>query len=131
MLLICVWIILFTLILGYKFVIYKRDLLNVSIIIHRKYLGIIRVRRNCASFSHIHDGPHHKFNEQTTPWMWKKEISFSILRKYLRITHYSHERKLIWLPIILHNCLFTIWGKDPLYLLSLILAKDPGISLSN
>ena len=52
---------------GYKFVIYKRDLLNVSIIIHGKYLGASGVRRNGTPSSHIHDGPHHEFNERTPP----------------------------------------------------------------
>ena len=52
---------------GYEFVIYKRDLLNVSIIIHGKYLGTSGVRRNDAPSSHIHDGPHHEFNEWIPP----------------------------------------------------------------
>ena len=52
----------------------------------RKILKYLRVRRNGASFSHIHVGLHHEFNEWTPQRMWAEGTPFSILWEYLRIT---------------------------------------------
>ena len=52
----------------------------------RKILKYLRVWRNGASFSHIHVGLHHEFNEWTPQGMWVEGAPFSILWEYLRIT---------------------------------------------
>ena len=60
--------------------------LSLSLSLFGKFLGSPGVWWNCAPSSHIHGGPHYKFNEWTLPWMWEEEALFSVLQKYLRIT---------------------------------------------
>ena len=54
-----------------------------------KFLGTSEIWRNDILFSHVHNKPYHEFNEWILSWIWKEEVPFSILREYLRITHFQ------------------------------------------